>query len=479
MRLDYSFEGKIEPLPQPEGSYFYLPFEVPENTSRITVSYHYENSGQASESPEPPPSAERPDHNVIDIALFDSRGIDPITGGFRGYSGSARQSFFLSPHDATPGYLPGELAVGQWNIMLGVAQLLPEGARWWASVEIDVDNLQHGGLAETTWRTRSTSEEHAHEGGRWVPGDLHSHTEHSDGANTVGELAAYAYEMGLKYLAITDHNTTSHHREVADHSSNELFLIPGEEVTTYYGHANVWGLRDWVDFRCRDDDGLRRIVDFVHDRGKLFSINHPKRGGPDWRFHNTVFDCVEVWQAPWRWRNQESLDLWSRMLREGHRVVGVGGSDIHAVPPAPVVVPGHGPGNPCTWLWIEGAVSEERVLEAIRAGHVLISESANGPLVDMRVGAALPGDEAVVKEGPLEVSLRLEGCQGRTVRLLYNEDEVWRKRYEVEFADEIVELVAEHDGPLRAELWGERGRPERGEVVWALTNPIYLEIRKP
>ena len=28
---------------------------------------------------------------------------------------------------------------------------------------------------------------------------------------------------------------------------------------------------------------------------------------------------------------------------------------------------------------------------------------------------------------------------------------------------------------VRAELRGFRGRPERGEVVWAMTNPIWLK----
>ena len=79
----------------------------------------------------------------------------------------------------------------------------------------------------------------------------------------------------------------------------------------------------------------------------------------------------------------------------------------------------------------------------------------------------------------MQVGLKVAGCRDRTLRLLYNEDEVWRKRYDVETADELVEIVAGHEGPLRSELWGSRGRPERGEVIWALTNPVYLELSKP
>jgi hypothetical protein len=249
VRLDYSFEGLIDPGAQPAGTYFYLPFEVPEGAGRLTVSYHYENSGQASDAPEPPPSEGRPGHNVLDLAIFDSRGIEPVTGGFRGYSGSARQSVSIDRHRATPGYLSGDLRPGEWNVMLGVARLMPEGVRWWASVEIDLDDPGVDDSQTVAVKPTSPQEQPPRAGGRWVPGDLHSHTEHSDGANSVAELAAYAREMGLQYLAVTDHNTISHHSEVAGLSSSRLFLLPGEEVTTYYGHANVWGLRDWTDLR--------------------------------------------------------------------------------------------------------------------------------------------------------------------------------------------------------------------------------------
>ena len=45
-------------------------------------------------------------------------------------------------------------------------------------------------------------------------GDLHTHTVHSDGALTVDELARFAAESGLDFIAVTDHNTISHHREL-------------------------------------------------------------------------------------------------------------------------------------------------------------------------------------------------------------------------------------------------------------------------
>ena len=41
-----------------------------------------------------------------------------------------------------------------------------------------------------------------------IRGDLHSHTEASDGHNTIEEMAAAARERGYEYLAITDHSAT-------------------------------------------------------------------------------------------------------------------------------------------------------------------------------------------------------------------------------------------------------------------------------
>jgi predicted metal-dependent phosphoesterase TrpH len=44
-----------------------------------------------------------------------------------------------------------------------------------------------------------------------VKGDLHCHTLHSDGENSVEDIVRHAVGLGLDYLAVTDHNTTTHH----------------------------------------------------------------------------------------------------------------------------------------------------------------------------------------------------------------------------------------------------------------------------
>src|SRR5207245_10928330 len=92
-----------------------------------------------------------------------------------------------------------------------------------------------------------------------LKGDLHCHTLHSDGANTVREIVGNAVELGLDFLAVTDHNTDTHHADLDALAGLPIILIPGEEVTTYWGHAHTWWLREWVDFGCRAEGSLRAV----------------------------------------------------------------------------------------------------------------------------------------------------------------------------------------------------------------------------
>src|SRR5215216_326628 len=82
----------------------------------------------------------------------------------------------------------------------------------------------------------------------WVRGDLHCHSLYSDGDSWPSELLVRAAELGLDFLAITDHNSALF-PDCPEEPPGLPFLLPGIEVTTYGGHWNVWGLREWFDFR--------------------------------------------------------------------------------------------------------------------------------------------------------------------------------------------------------------------------------------
>ena len=179
------------------------------------------------------------------VGLFDQRGADFLTGGFRGWSGGARSGFFVAMDNATPGYIRGPLSPGQWQVILGCPVLASDRCRYWVDVSIDVDPdaadpespaVEATPLAAQTAQRASGTD---HIPSRWYRGALHSHTVHSDGYNTIDEYVAEAQRVGLDFLAITDHNTCSHFQEIAGRSGGEPLLIPGEEVTTAWGHASA------------------------------------------------------------------------------------------------------------------------------------------------------------------------------------------------------------------------------------------------
>jgi hypothetical protein len=305
---------------------------------------------------------------------------------------------------------------------------------------------------------------------------------HSDGYNSIDEYAEAAERLGLHFLAITDHNTWSHFEEIAARPpDNGALLIPGEEVTTFWGHANVWGLGCWVDFRATDSASMQRTIDWVHERGGLFSPNHPKKGWP-WEFEGVDgFRVTEAWQGAWRFFNDESLDFWERRLLSGARVVAVGGSDCHGITPA--YQPQPWPlGTPCTWVYAEEPLSEAGILDAVRAGHVFISEDTGGPFLEFTGEcdgqSYMMGDAIEAPDGtPVVLRARYRGPPEKKLRL-FRDGELWKEApLDSTEADLQFELPLDRPGYVRAAVMGFRGRPERGEVVHAMTNPIYLEPR--
>ncbi|HEY4669342.1 MAG TPA: CehA/McbA family metallohydrolase [Tepidiformaceae bacterium] len=447
MRKVQQLAGFVSTAEAAAAPYRYLPFEVPPRCTRIDVSYHFYSDGGPS---------------TVDIGLFDIRGTEPLTGGFRGWSGSARRSFSIERESATPGYLAGPLPSGTWWVSLGLYSVPEPGVRWFVTVEVESARDEPPAVAPSH---PSQREPVPADDGRltWIPGDLHSHSEHSDGANTVAEIAAFALQRGLRYLAITDHNTITHHNEVDAFHHPGLLLIPGEEVTTNSGHANVWGLREWVDFRVTADEEMHRLFRWVESRRRPFSINHPKSVGPPWLWTDPGFRIREVWQAPWRWFNWQSVQDWDALLADGERITPVGGSDAHSVPPAEPMHPHH-IGDPTTWLQVRGVPTEAKILEAITAGRTAISDGPEGPRVHI-----VPGDN--------EDSLAIEthGAKGCTLVLVVDGEQ--RYRTEVTAEGQVIPVPGDirHERYIRAELRTPPPEPGGHEDTRALSAPVYRE----
>ncbi len=474
-------EGVVTPDDM-RAQYVYLPFEVPAGARRLEVSYFYENQVQGAQ--------ETHAGNNIDIGVFDVRGADFLTGGFRGWSGGVRTSFFIQRDAATPGYLRGPLQPGEWTIIFGCSKIDDPAVRYRVNIDVDVDpaavidahveEVRTPGMPRPAVVAGGSNGDGA-PGGKWYRGDLHAHSEHSDGANTVEEIVNYTRQAGLDYFALTDHNTISHWDELARLNTGAApLLIAGEEITMYGGHANVWGIDGWIDFRGNDDERVQRLIEEANRRGSMFSINHPDSPIP-WT-HNAVrgYQAIEVWNAPWRWFNEPALERWEDHLKRGVRMIAVGGSDSHCVPPATMTQP-NGPGEPCTWVYVEGPLTERAVLGAVARGHVFLSEAPAGPFIELRADAdgdgalaTLPGDRIEAAAGTaVRFHVTYRGPDGKHLRFFSKSGLVREITADTQAHDDEFELRLEGDDYLRVEVRGFRGRPERGEVVHAMTNPVY------
>ncbi|HQE30835.1 MAG TPA: CehA/McbA family metallohydrolase [Propionibacteriaceae bacterium] len=325
---------------QAEDRYRTVPFEVPLHAPSLEVRI----------------AVDDPDA-VIDLGCEGP-------AGWRGWSGANRRTFVIATDTATPGYLPGYLEPGEWHVMLGL-HLLPHG-RATVTVEVSVPATREPETAPDAavveGRRGSERGLPAPAGLRWWATDLHSHTLHSDGTQSIAQLAAWARRSGLDALAVTDHNTVSHHRFLPSISAaHGITLIPGQEVTTHRGHANAYGEIGFIDFRRPAAEWVAE----VETRGGLLSANHPTDGDCSW-LHDVRTPAVEAFHISWC-RNLTATTPWAFLRWWGtHDPVLLGGSDVHD--PAQ----GWNPGTPTTWVLAEEC-SPDSILAGMKAGRTSLS----------------------------------------------------------------------------------------------------------
>lgn len=414
-----------------ENRYIELPFHLPSGMEEIRVRYSY--GGDTHQEP-------NEERAVVDMGIRDMHRV-------RGWSGGARDSFVIGLSHATPGYLSGSLDEGEWAVLLG-AHRIPTGG---ATVTVEV----------TFVRERY----------RWLKGDLHSHTHHSDGAHSIAEAVGLAKEAGLDFLAFTDHNTVSQNRAIP--SDPDLLLIPGMELTTDFGHANLLGAFDpLTDFRVRSDEELLKKVAIAKEKGAKVVLNHPYDGDCGWRWSWQVpFDWVEIWNGPWRKGNEEALHWWQEALSGGRRLVAVGGSDYHRPHPYARY------GMPTNWVYAKNR-SIAAILSAIDAGHLFLSVLPQGPILQMRIGEAMMGDTVLRTERMEPVKLSLSGLKrGDRIRLLSNRGVEREFDFGADGEGEGDSLAFQWkvttETFLRVEIW--RLFPEVGLTLpAAIGNPIYF-----
>jgi hypothetical protein len=441
------------------------PFDVPAGTARIDVETSFTDGDRGT---------------ALEFGLYD-----PVR--FRGASRFSKSRFFIARSVATASYSAGELQPGKWRLLIGVPSIR-DGvtSRYSVRIKLTPDGPGQPPVSEL-------SDGPALQGPRWYQGDLHTHTLHSDGFGcadgrggagpcAVHQVIDAAVRRGLDFVGVTDHNTTSHHQDLAtlQLQHDRLLLLRGQEVTSFYGHANVFGTSEIVDFRI-GHPGVTAASVFAQARalGGLLTVNHPAR--------ETGEKCTGCgWSAPnTDWSQVEALEVlnmftvtgptagepfWHARLNEGHRITGVGGSDDHGA----ATRAGSAVGTPTTVIQAD-SLSEAALLRGIRAGRVYIKvRGPEGPDVEFTapgVSAAM-GDLVKLQSVPQRVQFRLQVKRAMGQRV-----EVIRNGAAVEQA--VPQPLASADAAVEFSLEVQRGdwvRVNLRDAVGTtlLSNPIYF-----
>lgn len=445
--------------PDQEMTYAYLPFEMPDGVVKLTVHYSY--SDAIGSDPH------LTGGNTVDIGIFDVRGTAFLQSGFRGWSGSARNSFFIGLDTSTPGYMPGPIQAGTWYICCGLYKISDKGCEYRVEITLDLGAVADGSFPELL-ELREQPQPARRRSNGWYKGELHCHTMHSDGDGEAQTVVEKAEALGLDFLAITDHNTRTAQISLRD-IETPLILIPGMEVTTYNGHWNIWGTGDWVDFRVLESAKMQDAIAFARSQDYLTSCNHPKQFGPDWVFKDVDnFDCIEIWNGPWVVFNSEALAFWENKLRTGQRYPAVGGSDAHFHHREHIAQIG----QPTTWIYCEGDPSASSLLTGIRAGHVFITNAPDGPELYLTCGDAMMGDSVHINaQEHKSVTVEVVGGQGLTLELWGTNGMLYRTTVTKASQHIDCDIATAGERYVRAQLTD--GQSTDAEIQ-TITNPIYF-----
>jgi hypothetical protein len=327
----------------------------------------------------------------------------------------------------------------------------------------------------------------------WIACELHTHTFHSDGRQTLRELAAGAKALGFDCIALTDHNTMTglKDKETVERETG-VSIISGMEWTTFYGHMVTIGVPTFVDWRPAGPGDIHSGIARVHAHGGIAGMAHPFRIGSPictgcfWEFTISDWndiDYIEVWSGTFpsiKSDNARAFRLWTDKLNEGYRIAATSGRDWHAqdATDEPVSV---------TYLCFEegDAPVTDRAVRALAAGRASVTI---GPLLTMEVesGGASYGIGSAVPRSDRGPNYRIHVLTDFSVR-----QGIWELN-EQNFSLKIMgntgvlgERTVSTDHPrcsmdisgdgliyVRAELWG----TVRGvRALIAFTNAIYFD----
>lgn len=255
----------------------------------------------------------------------------------------------------------------------------------------------------------------------FIRAELHNHSTESDGKLSIRELVEYAQKQHFEVLAVTDHNTVSGQAKAFQIARDkEVDILPGVEITTFYGHILALGLRQMIDFSDFDPRYPEELVRKLKAKGARavgcahpFCIGEPIMKGcrlaMEFRYPE-VLDYIEVFNTSASdvfAGNAFALNWWEKLVLQGIRISAVSGIDLHTIPEnagafTTYAIVRNGEKN-------DGKSKAELVLEHICRQKTMVSK---GPLF-----------HSEYQNGEVQITLREPGKEGMLLQLKDNTGE--------------------------------------------------------
>ena len=286
------------------------------------------------------------------------------------------------------------------------------------------------------------------EGLGWFSGDMHHHSLHSDGINTVYENYIAALANDVDFIAATDHNQTTQNDQWLQLIDEQFVPLPGNEVTTSsplsaqgkgFGHhiAVVDGMPGATNptdpslFARYTFDDARDLQKAINENRRLGGLWAPTHSAwpTDWP-NGTLsswgeirgYDAIDVfigWDVgphlpttqangnvsagifgKWQFNiNTMMTQIWFEFLNAGNKLAAWASSDSHNN------LRGSGVVGPTFWrnstgnarVYVKAPVkSPEAIKVALKQGQAFVTAGYWGPLVLVKSGERIPGQEVNV-----------------------------------------------------------------------------------
>lgn len=379
-----------------------------------------------------------------EVAIIDFSMIGP-NDQYLGSSGSNRTHLYFSERESSVGFHVLDQMEGTWTILLGAYKVPEEG----------VQVTYHFQVKEKTKE--------------WYKGDLHLHTQASDGQLTAETIVALAKQMDLDFIALTDHN--NYHPEAGYLSDSDLTVIPGVEWTQYRGHGNFLNLSRALkgSFVTNSDEEVSEMLALAHEKEALFVVNHPFCPHVPWTWSLDVeMDAIEVINGATDPRaNLKAIKWWHEQLLQGRRIPAIGGSDFHRFDQV------HSLGSPTTHL-LAKSKSQRDLLAAVMHGAAYITMDINGPSLDIISQSGYSLGDTVVGDEP--VTLLLNHLKAGYLVKLITDTKVEEIVIEEDMAVWHKELPCRERGFIRFEIWDQRSLVKIEGIdgfLLLVSNPLY------